>query len=88
MIPTAEEFLEKGDYHYYINDDGEKVFYESGVKRAMEDYANIKAKYHVEAALKAASEKAEAEPYSEGAVGQCGIDADSILNAYPLTNIK
>jgi hypothetical protein len=45
-------------------------------------------KLHVEAALKAASEKAEAEPYSEGAVGQCGIDADSILNAYPLTNIK
>lgn len=45
-------------------------------------------KLHVEAALRSAACDAEAIPYSEGAIGQCGVDEESILNAYPLDNIK
>jgi len=43
------------------------------------------AKLHVEAALKEASENAELETY--GNFGN-SINRDSILTAYPLTNIK
>jgi hypothetical protein len=47
------------------------------------------AKLHVEAALREASEKAtvETEPdYQGGELSS--VDKDSILNAYPLENIK
>ena len=40
------------------------------------------AKLHVEAALKAASENAEITDYGYS------VDRDSILNSYPLENIK
>lgn len=47
------------------------------------------AKFHVEAALKAASNKATTNSEYIGSYGE-GLDVDkkSILNAYPLTNIK
>lgn len=43
------------------------------------------AKMHVEEALKQASEKATTDGYGDG---YAGIDEESILNAYPLENIK
>lgn len=43
------------------------------------------AKMHVKEALKEASEKATTDGYGDG---YAGIDEDSILNAYPLENIK
>jgi hypothetical protein len=43
------------------------------------------AKLHVEAALKAASEDVELETY--GSFGN-SVNKDSILNAYPIENIK
>jgi hypothetical protein len=48
------------------------------------------AKLHVEAALKAASEKAESiEGWNTGFSGSASsVDKDSILNSYPLENIK
>jgi hypothetical protein len=47
------------------------------------------AKLHVEAALKEASEQATASNKAKFK-GDCNpqVDKDSILNAYPLTNIK
>jgi hypothetical protein len=70
----------------------EKVFYEnhSDIKKAMIEFAKL----HVEAALKAASEKATVTPIdheeiSEGSFRPIwGVDDDSILNSYPLDNIK
>jgi len=46
-------------------------------------------KLHVEAALKAAAERAEAiEGWNTGFSGSAAsVNKDSILNAYPLTNI-
>ena len=46
------------------------------------------AKLHVEAALKAASEKAEINDYDEHCQYSPWLDEDSILNSYPLENIK
>lgn len=48
----------------------------------MKDFAKL----HVEAALKAASEKAIAIPSEEDIEEY--VDKDSILNSYPLKNIK
>lgn len=73
MIPTAEEFLE------HIEEGGKYTF----------DWKEIAigfAKYHVEKALKAAAEQAEIENDWDNQKGN--ISKDSILNAYPLENIK
>jgi hypothetical protein len=52
-------------------------------------------KFHVEAALKAANENAEVTvvDYNDAGFNNTpdliyGVDSDSILNAYPLNNIK
>jgi hypothetical protein len=88
-IPTAEEFLQ---YHleisYFYDDKTEKVVcYSDEVQQAMIEFAKL----HVEAALKEASENADMDneyyqSVQEGTTG--GIDIETILNAYPLTNIK
>ena len=50
------------------------------------------ARLHVEAALKAAAENAETETYGvwgfEGWMDDYRVDKNSILNSYPLDNIK
>jgi len=53
----------------------------------IEEYSILKSKFHVEAALKSASENAETKwvKYTEN---DYEIDKESILNAYPLDLIK
>ena len=87
-IPTAEEFLNQRVY--ITQDDIEDVHDSvSAVTEAIIDFTKL----HVEAALKAASDKALMEEdwrwdgENENHV-YTGIDKDSIINAYPLTNIK
>jgi hypothetical protein len=46
------------------------------------------AKLHVEVALKAASEKADLDCDEESDDNGISVNKDSILKAYPLTNIK
>ena len=46
------------------------------------------AKLHVEAALEAASEKADTCEKAASRGHETVVDKDSILNAYPLDNIK
>lgn len=74
---TADEFLDQEQYY--------KVFNDHPTKEAMIEFAKL----HVEAALKAASEKGEVDV--EMCMGQrtgvVTIDENSIINAYPLTNI-
>ena len=79
-IPTAEEFLIKENLPTDILS-GDDINY------AMIEFAKL----HVEVALKEASENADMDneyyqSLQEGTSG--GIDIESILNAYPLTNIK
>ena len=73
MIPTAEETYNKITGCIINHKD---------VKGAMIEFAKL----HVEAALKAASEKALVYA-DEGGYSEF-VDEDSILNAYPLENIK
>ena len=71
-IPTAEEF--------YKQTTG-CVMNHRDIKIAMIEFAKL----HVEEALKVASEKAEWKGYTLAAVEICDY---SILDAYPLENIK
>ena len=80
-IPTAEEFFDSSNVG--ISNTTEYMYCQKDiVKKAIEF-----AKLHVEAALKDASEKStvirDEEFYTIS-----HIDKNSILNAYPLTNIK
>lgn len=85
---TAEE--------YYKKETG-CVINHGDIKKAMIEFA----KYHVEQALKIASEKVELYKFNDGWKASkqgikthedmnytVAIDSESILNAYPLENIK
>lgn len=75
-IPTAEELMQSkngDDYTHW---------------EEIHDMLIEFAKLHVEAALKAAAEKAKAkENPSDYGTGEIWVDEDSILKAYPPTNI-
>jgi hypothetical protein len=74
-IPTAKQ---------YLLDKGFKGHAEhSAAKQWMIEFAKL----HVTAALKAASEKANIIQHNYFNT-PCEIDEDSILNTYPLENIK
>jgi len=79
-IPTAKQFLSNNAQRFQST--------------SVDEWLIEFAKLHVEAALKAASDKAEITPIdhveiSEGSFRPIwGVDDNSILNAYPLTNIK
>ena len=87
MIPTAEEFLEMNPFASYWYDEKSKttVCRSDEVEKIMKEYAKL----HIEAALKAASEKAKAkEDPNDYGTGEIWVDKKSILSAYPLTLIK
>ena len=76
-IPTTEEFYQHAIDDKNIGDD-------------ITDLLNAYAKLHVEAALKAASNNSKvSHPYVyEHTDFSYKVDKNSILNAYPLENIK
>lgn len=89
MLPTAEEFLDNNIIDYLVS---------KKVKNVMIEFAKL----HVEQALKEASEKAYAKGKGSnlttkdknffytfaGHIGEIEMNKDSILNAYPISNIK
>ena len=82
QIPTAEEILNN---NVYITQDGIEDVHDSlsTVADVMIEFAKL----HVEAALKAASENARLKEL-EIHLSDGSVDKDSILNSYPLENIK
>lgn len=82
-VPTSEEILE---LHYNMDrdEDGNPVYYDWSAKDAMIAFARL----HVEAALKAASENVRYREQITMQGVQRTFSVNSILNAYPLTNIK
>ena len=96
---TAEEFLQNHlEISYFFDDITESVVcYSDEVQKAMIEFAKL----HVEAALKAASKNAYVEyidldtneifdytdVITDNNVG-ADVNKNSILNAYPLKNIK
>lgn len=82
-IPTAEKLLANNfdGLREVINDDDLFFFY----KGVVCEFAKEFAKLHVEAALESASQNAES--YIIGGLTS-KVDKESVLNAYPLTNIK
>lgn len=87
-IPTAEEFLKnyKNDSDHYADQD----YSEDRLVRALQEFTKL----HLEKCKKEISEKVKLK--GQLADFDCkfqesnsdGIDKDSILNAYPLENIK
>jgi len=73
---TALEFFQKGEF--------------TTIPQLMIEFAQM----HVQEALKKADEKATVTPIDHEEISEgswrpiWGVDSDSILNAYPLTNIK
>jgi hypothetical protein len=90
-IPTAEEFLYNQGVP--LKELQNLSWFDYGnILTWLEVYSNIKTRFHVEAALKAAAEKATAEielgnPYDPES-GYPIVNKESILNAYPLNLIK
>jgi hypothetical protein len=84
-IPTAEEFLDNYINKYNIpwSQDVEKYY--GAINVSMIEFAKL----HVEAQQEAILEKAEALNQAKFK-GDCNpqIDAESIIKAYPLDNIK
>lgn len=81
IIPTAEEFLNNFNKENYNID---KLYYDSYVRKIMIEFAKL----HVEAALKAVSENVRYREQITMQGVQRTFNVNSILNAYPLTNIK
>ena len=84
---TAKEILDKQRYLVRVETDSSVM--ESAEERAMIEFAKL----HVEAALKEASEKATAFSKTSVYGGEsirkrATVSTSSILNAYPLDNIK
>lgn len=80
-IPTAEEFLHKEIYYERYD-----RFLEKDIIKALKKFAKL----HVKASLEASNQQVKLNDFAheflqEGASD--AIDKDSILNAYPLTNI-
>ena len=79
-IPTAEEFIQQFAKDF-------KTKYEGNggtVANLMIEFAKL----HVKAVLEAASEKADTCEKAVSRGHETVVDKDSILNAYPLSNIK
>jgi hypothetical protein len=75
-IPTAEEFLKR---------DKSGIFNEVDMAQALIEFAKL----HVEAALKLITTEATVETINKySPEEQHIVNQDSILNAYPLENIK
>jgi hypothetical protein len=85
---TAYDFLQ-GSFtisHFYNDKYNEMVCFSKDVEKAMIEFA----KYHVEQALKAASETKLEANYDNTGIDEKRYPNDKslILNAYPLKNIK
>ena len=95
-IPTSKEILDKHKYLVRVETDNSLI--EDPVPRAMIEFAKL----HVQAALEAATANAEADfepmnwlaeqhcntPFIQGEDYEIGISRQSILQSYPLENIK
>lgn len=88
-IPTAEELYLKTVFptSFENRPDEIKLWFETtpNAKQSVEIMISF-AKLHVEQALKKASEKAQIQMDEHDL--SCSVNKNSILNAYPLNNIK
>jgi hypothetical protein len=74
IIPTAEEFLQNSNKTTF-----------NAIEETMIEFAKI----HVAAALNEAANEADVEAVDADMYGVIWcVDVNTILNAYPLTNIK
>ena len=91
-IPSAEEYYSKTLFPslFKHKPDEIKLWFETNSDAQQSVNIMIEfAKLHVQAALVAASENADIRPINVDFRGTIwGVDSDTILNVYPLENIK
>ena len=91
-IPTAEEYYSKIMFPtlFKYKPDEIKLWFETNPDAQQSVNIMIEfAKLHVQAALKAADDNADVTVVDVDMTGTIwGVDSDTILNAYPLENIK
>lgn len=85
-IPTAEQLAEQ----MFIKNPGAYSSFNrvSFTGKQLKEVAIALAKLHVQAALESAKDNASTITCDLHGQDTCDIDDDSILNAYPLNNIK
>ena len=85
-IPTASELFEEYSWSSYLEDGGYATCIGiEDFEKALIDFAKL----HVQAALKAADDNADVTAVDVCMTGVIwGVDSETILNAYPLENIK
>jgi hypothetical protein len=82
QIPIAKDYIRKNLTDYW--EGGKAQYTEEDVEKAMIKFAKL----HVEAALEAAIDNYELNDFDAHGEYSPGIDEESILNSYPLENIK
>lgn len=82
-IPTAEEFQRDYSIEYY-DEGGYQGIEEKEVSKMLIEFAKL----HVKEALKVASKEAEYHTDGQEHIEKVWIDTYSILNSYPLENIR
>ena len=86
-IPTAEDLLANNidGLRDFIDDDDIFCFYKGVICEFAKEFASM----HVEAALNEAADKSDIKAVDADMYGVIwDVDSNSILNAYPLANIK
>ncbi len=81
-VPTAKKYISKNLTDFW--EGGKAQYTEEDVEQAMIEFAKL----HVEAALKAAVDNVEINDFDVDGSYSPDIDEESILNSYPLENIK
>lgn len=85
-LPTAEEFLDNGDFHSHTDDSNDKVFYQNLVQEAMIEFAKLHCEAQSKAILKEVEQEIACDAYS---TEHFNLSVKpSILNAYPLDLIR
>jgi hypothetical protein len=89
IVPTAEDFLQDHHQisHFYDDKTNNMVCFSDDVQKAMIEFAKLHLKAQEEAILQNVT--TTNEPHWSGEQeDDVSVDIDSILNAYPLENVK
>ena len=83
-IPTCAEFTK--DLQYEIDEQGDKLYYALVVEKKMIEFAKL----HLQEAIYTISDKAKTHvpPISSLNSYLVSVDKKSILDAYPVSNVK
>lgn len=88
-IPTAEDWLQMSPISHYYDDKTDRIVcFADNVKYAMIEFAKLHCEEQQKEILNQVELITDIDVKHDGPVAKISINNDSILNAYPLENIK